>query len=43
MVREANKDDLKEVLDFYKNAGYNCADKTAFIQKILNHQITKER
>ncbi len=22
----------KTTLDFYKNAGYNCADKTAFIQ-----------
>ncbi len=38
MVREAIKEDLqevlskKEVLDFYKNAGYNNTDKTAFIQ-----------
>lgn len=22
----------KKTLDFYKNAGYNCTDKTAFIQ-----------
>lgn len=35
MIREANKNDLDEItLNFYRNAGYNSSDKTAFIQWI---------
>ena len=30
MLLTGSKD--KSTLNFYKNAGYNCADKTAFIQ-----------